>query len=78
MLLHNDNTQQGVTNYGLHCQKLDLPENEIRELIEQQTLEVTPEIGKYIKQSARGQSDNPNWFEERKSRLTSSTFGEIS
>ncbi|CAH1110752.1 unnamed protein product [Psylliodes chrysocephalus] len=68
-----------LTDYGLQCQKPDLPNIEIQALIKQQiqALQVTPETAVEIEKSTRGQTENPKWFEERQSRLTASTFGEI-
>ncbi|CAH1108928.1 unnamed protein product [Psylliodes chrysocephalus] len=64
---------------GIHCQIPDLPEEEIKKLIDQQVglLDVSIVEVDGIEQSTRRQSNNPKWFEERQPRLTASTFGDI-
>ncbi|CAG9812865.1 unnamed protein product [Phaedon cochleariae] len=66
-------------DYGASCNKPDLPDEEIQNLIKEQIkiLNITCEEQMEIEKSTRGQSDNPKWFEARKSRLTASKFREI-
>jgi YqaJ-like viral recombinase domain len=66
-------------DYGTHCEKPDMPDEEIRAGGERTLalLTVTLIEQQLIEKETRGQASNSRWFEERRQRLTASNFGEV-
>lgn len=71
--------KSGEEDYGEYCQKLDMDEEdyELEKIQFLKILQVTEDTRKDIEQKTIGKSDNSNWFEARKNRLTASNFGTI-